>query len=78
MPDDEIVTLDSGEQVRVTPEGEQLLILGPDPEVESMLAGRAAQEERLAAMRQAKRDALAAKRSQEGDDPAVPPEKSIF
>jgi hypothetical protein len=78
MPDDEIVTLDSGEQVRVTPEGEQLLIPGPDPEVENVLGERAAQEARLAEMRQAKRDALAAKRSQESDDPAVPPEKSIF
>lgn len=78
MPDDEIVTLDSGEQVKVTFEGEQLLILGPDPEVESMLAERASQELRLAEMRQAKRDVLAVKRSQDSDDPAVPPEKSIF
>lgn len=78
MPDDEIVTLDTGEQVKVTESGEQLLIPGPDPEIESMLSQRAEQDARLAAMRQAKRDVLAAKRSQEGDDPAVPPEKSIF
>lgn len=78
MADDEIVTLDTGEQVRVQESGDQVLIPGPDPEIADIEARRAEQEAKLEVLRQAKRDAIAAKRELEASDPPVPPEKRIF
>lgn len=78
MADDEIVTLDSGEQVKVTEDGERILILGPDPEIENIIARRQEQEAEQAAIRQAQLDIIEAKRAELRADPAVPPEKTIF
>lgn len=78
MPDDEIVTLDSGEQVRVDIWGDQHLIPGPDPELTDAADAQESKEERLAELKQIKLDALAQKRDALVADPAVPPEKRIF
>lgn len=78
MADDEIITLDSGEQVRVDDQGQQILIPGPDPEIADMMAKRAERDAQLAEMRKVKKDALRAKREQDAADPSVPPEKRIF
>lgn len=78
MADDEIVTLDSGEQVRVTENGEQILILGPDPEIENIKARRPEQQAEQAQIRQAQLDIIEEKRAELRADPAVPPEKTIF
>jgi hypothetical protein len=78
MSDDEIITLDTGEQVRVTSEGEKILIPGPDPEIADIVARQAESAARQAEIRQAQRDLLDAKRQQDAADPAVPPEKRIF
>lgn len=76
--DDTIVTLDTGEQVKVTEEGEQILLPGPDPEIAAIMASREDDQARLAEIRQAQLDVLEQKRAELAAEPAVPPEKSIF
>lgn len=78
MADDEIVTLDSGEQVRVLPDGRQVLIPGADPVVEAAEAKRSERQDALAARRQARLDALAQTQADLDAAPTVPPEKRIF
>jgi len=78
MPDDEIITLDTGEQVRVDQEGTQYLIPGPDPELVDAEATRAEKDLRVAALKQANRDLVAAKKEAQVADPAVPAEKRIY
>lgn len=78
MPDDEIITLENGDQVRVTQDGEQYLIQGPDPELASAEAGRGDKEQQQAALKRAQLDVLAQKRDSLEADPAVPPEKRIY
>lgn len=77
MPDDEIVSLDSGEQVKVVGE-EQILIPGPDPEIEKIIARRAEHKIRQDQLRQEQLDIIATKREEESAHPAVPPEKRVF
>lgn len=78
MADDEIVTLDNGDQVRVTPDGERYLIQGPDPELVDAEATRGDKEQQQAEIRRAQLDAVAQKRDLLDADPAVPPEKRIY
>ena len=78
MPDDEIITLDTGEQARVDQDGTQYLISGPDPELVDAEATRAEKDLRVAALKQAQRDAIAAKKDSQAADPAVPAEKRIY
>ena len=78
MPDDEIITLDTGEDVRVGEDGTQYLIPGHDSELADAEAASAARDLRVAALRQAQRDAIAAKRDEQAADPAVPAEKRIY
>jgi len=76
--EDTVITLDSGEQVRVTSDGQQFLIPGPDPEIARAEEQRAEREARLAAQRAARLEALTAKQALLASDPSVPPEKRIF
>jgi hypothetical protein len=78
MPDDEIITLETGEQARVDQDGTQYLIPGPDPELVDAEATRAEKDLRVAALKQAQRDAIAAKKDAQAADPAVPAEKRIY
>lgn len=78
MPADKIKKLKSGEQVRVTPEGEQILIPGIDPELADIEARKAQRMASVEELRQAQRDIVTQKKAEQLADPAIPPEKSIF
>lgn len=78
MPDDEIVTLETGEQVKVTDEGERILIPGTDPEVQDMIANRLLRQGEQESLRQARAEEIEHKRARQLADPGVPPEKTIF
>ena len=78
MPDDEIITLSTGEQVRVDEDGVQHLIPGPDPELLDAEARKAERDLRVAALKQAQRDKVSQKHSEQAADPSVPPEKRIY
>lgn len=80
MPDSEdtFTTLDTGEAVRVTPDGRTYLEPGPDPEVADIAAKRQERLDRLEQLRQAQLEALAQKQAQEEQGTPVPPEKRIF
>jgi hypothetical protein len=78
MPDDEIITLDTGEQVRVDDEGIQHLIPSPDPELIAAEEASAERDLQVAALKQAQREAVAQKRDELEADPAIPPEKRIY
>jgi hypothetical protein len=78
MPDDEIITLETGEQVRVDDEGIQHLIPGPDPELVQSEASSEERDLRVAALRQAQREVIAQKSDELAADPSVPPEKRIY
>jgi hypothetical protein len=78
MPDDEIITLATGEQVRVDDEGIQHLIPGPDPELVESEASSEEKDFEVAALKQAQREVVAQKHDELAADPSVPPEKRIY
>lgn len=78
MPADKIKKLKSGEQVRVTSEGEQILIPGIDPELADIEARKAQRMASVEELRQAQREIVTQKKAEQLADPAIPPEKSIF
>lgn len=75
---DQIITLASGEQVRVTPEGERYLLPQPSPLMEQVAAE--AGERRLAQQQieQDHRDSVERKQASLDSEPGVPPEKRVF
>lgn len=78
MPDDEIITLETGEQVRVDDDGIRHLIPGPDPELVAAEETNAEKDLQVEALRQAQREAVAQKHDEMAADPSVPPEKRIY
>jgi hypothetical protein len=78
MTDDNIITLDTGEQVKVGEDGERYLILGPDPEIEDVMAKQPENQILQNDLQQEQLAVLAEKQEQQAINPAVPPEKTIF
>lgn len=75
---DQIITLDSGERVRVTPEGERYLIPGPSPLMEQVAAEAEERRKQQQQIELAQQQAVERKQASLDSEPGVPPEKRIF
>lgn len=75
---DEIITLESGEQVRVTADGSRYLISTPSPLMDQVVTEAEQRREEQVKIDQFQANLITRKQKSMDANPTIPPEKRIF